>query len=78
MRHLQGHANQVSALVFAADGQHFYSSSEDATVKIWNWMTATCLTTITIDRPYEGMNIMGIQGLTAAQKTILRTLGAKI
>jgi WD40 repeat protein len=74
--HLQGHANQVSALVFSADGQQLYSSSEDATVKIWDWETATCLSNIPIDRPYEGMNITGIQGLTLAQKASLRTLGA--
>ncbi|PSN17130.1 hypothetical protein C7271_19355, partial [filamentous cyanobacterium CCP5] len=73
---LQGHANQVSALVFAANGQHLYSSSEDATVKTWDWASTACLTTIPIDRPYESVNITGIQGLTAAQIAALKSLGA--
>ncbi len=34
------------------------------------------LRTLRRDRPYEGLTIMGVQGLTEAQKASLRALGA--
>jgi hypothetical protein len=34
------------------------------------------LKTLRIDRPYEGMNITGVTGLTDAQKSTLKALGA--
>ena len=37
---------------------------------------AHCLRTLLADRPYEGMNIRGAIGLTAAQKATLKALGA--
>jgi WD40 repeat protein len=33
---LEGHTGKVTALVFAADGKHLYSASEDKTVRIWD------------------------------------------
>ncbi|WP_255327331.1 hypothetical protein [Synechocystis sp. PCC 7509] len=38
--------------------------------------TGHCLSTVTVDRLYEGMNIQGASGLTVAQKATLKTLGA--
>lgn len=73
---LQGHANQVPALVFSADGQYLYSSSEDATVKTWDWARETCFATHPLDLSYEGMNISGAQGFTQAQRSALKALGA--
>lgn len=35
-----------------------------------------CLKTLRADRPYEGMNITGVTGVTEAQKASLKTLGA--
>jgi hypothetical protein len=35
-----------------------------------------CIKTLRIPRPYEGMNITNITGLTAAQKSTLKMLGA--
>ncbi|HEY9622248.1 MAG TPA: hypothetical protein V6C78_17960 [Crinalium sp.] len=38
--------------------------------------TGRCINTLTVDRLYEGMNIQGATGLTMAQKTTLKALGA--
>jgi WD40 repeat protein len=52
------------------------SGSQDETIKLWNPTTGECLKTLRVDRLYEGMNIQGATGLTAAQKATLKTLGA--
>jgi hypothetical protein len=38
--------------------------------------TGKCWKTLTSDRPYEGMNISQVTGITEAQKQNLKTLGA--
>jgi hypothetical protein len=38
--------------------------------------TGECLKTLRADRLYEGMNIQGATGLTIAQTSTLKTLGA--
>jgi WD40 repeat protein/transcriptional regulator with XRE-family HTH domain len=73
---LQGHDNRIRSVTFAPDGQTLASSSDDGMIKIWHINTARCLKTLISERPYEHMNITGVQGLTAAQKIALRTLGA--
>jgi hypothetical protein len=35
-----------------------------------------CLYTLRAPRPYEGMNIAGVTGISEAQKVALRALGA--
>ncbi|MBD3883297.1 hypothetical protein IFO70_16140 [Phormidium tenue FACHB-886] len=53
-----------------------FSGSFDETIKLWNLETGRCLQTLRVPRPYEGMNIIGISGLTQAEKTTLKALGA--
>ncbi|MBW4543044.1 MAG: NACHT domain-containing protein [Symplocastrum torsivum CPER-KK1] len=76
LKTLQGHTDKVWAVAFSSDGQTLVSGSQDETVKIWNVKTGECLKTLRADRPYEGMNITGITGLTQAQVAMLKTLGA--
>jgi WD40 repeat protein len=52
------------------------SGSEDATIRVWNVQTGACVNVLRPDRPYEGMNITGIVGLTEAQRETLKQLGA--
>jgi len=52
------------------------SASFDETIKGWDIETGKCLKTLRIPRPYEGMNITDIRGLTEAQKSTLKALGA--
>ena len=64
------------SLTFSLDGQQLASGSEDGTIKLWDVKSGECLITLKADRPYEGMNITGVTGLTEAQKETLKALGA--
>jgi WD40 repeat protein len=76
LKTLQGHTNQVWAVAFSPDGQTLASGSSDETIKIWDIETGKCLQTLRAERPYEGINIAGVKGLTEAQKIALKALGA--
>jgi WD40 repeat protein len=73
---LDGHTDYVFTLEFSPDGGTVISSSWDETIKFWDVETSECLKTLKADRPYEGMNITGVTGLTDAQKSTLKALGA--
>lgn len=70
------HTNWVTSVLFSSNGQILLSSSYDRTIKLWDVETGRCIHTQTIDRLYEGMNIQGATGLTVAQKSTLKALGA--
>lgn len=76
LQEFRGHTNQVLSLSFSPEGTQLVSSSEDETIRIWDAQTGECLQILKSDRPYEGMNIAGITGLTNAEIGTLRTLGA--
>jgi WD40 repeat protein len=84
-----GHDNGVFSVAFVpqhntnlvdddplSDHQLLASSSADGTIRLWDIETGECLKILRSPRPYEGMNIQGIQGLTAAQQENLTALGA--
>ncbi|OKH48015.1 hypothetical protein NIES30_10930 [Phormidium tenue NIES-30] len=73
---LEGHSQIVWSVAFGDDRQMLASCSEDGTIRVWNTETGDCLRVLRSNRPYEGMNIMGATGLTAAQIGVLRALGA--
>ncbi|AFY91095.1 WD-40 repeat-containing protein (plasmid) [Chroococcidiopsis thermalis PCC 7203] len=81
---LQGHTSLVCSVQFSpvdvslpsGTGPILVSGSQDETIKVWNPTTGECLKTLRADRLYEGMNIGGAQGLTAAQQATLKALGA--
>ncbi|MBD3884982.1 pentapeptide repeat-containing protein [Phormidium tenue FACHB-886] len=52
------------------------SSSGDRTIRFWDIETGKCIKQIKSDRPYEGMNITGVTGLTSMQHSTLLALGA--
>ena len=45
-------------------------------MKFWDVQTGDCRETLTVERPYEGMNITGVRGINKAQKDTLIALGA--
>lgn len=74
---LQGHTHKVRTVAFnPAQGKLLVSGSEDRTIKLWNLNLAECLSTLRPPRPYEGMNITGVKGISRAQKDSLKLLGA--
>lgn len=72
----KGHTRQITAVSWRADGKVLASSSEDETLKLWDVETGNCLQTLRAIRPYEGMNMTGVRGLTEAQIESLKALGA--
>ena len=55
-----------------------FSGSLDETIKVWDLEAAKCLATWKPRRPYEGMQIDRIQGLTNAQRSTLLALGSDV
>lgn len=76
LRTLVGHQGTVWSVAFSQDGRMLASGSEDESLRLWQVETGECLQLLREDRPYEGMNITGIVGLTTAQKVTLKALGA--
>ncbi len=73
---LHGHSNWVWAIAFHPHEQILASGSQDETIRLWDITTGECLQILRSPRPYEGMNIQGVTGLSAAQKATLKILGA--
>jgi WD40 repeat protein len=53
-----------------------FSGSLDESIKFWDLQANKCSQTLRTPRPYEGMKIEDIQGLTEAQCATLTALGA--
>lgn len=67
----------VTPIAFSSDSQVLLSGGGyDSTINLWNIETGECLMTLKVARPYEGMNITGVTGLTRVQKSALIDLGA--
>ncbi|MBF2047921.1 MAG: NACHT domain-containing protein [Elainella sp. C42_A2020_010] len=75
LQQLFAHDSKVLALQWSLDGT-VISSSADAAIKFWQIPTGQCLKTLRVYRPYENMNIAEVQGLTEAQLSTLKSLGA--
>jgi WD40 repeat protein len=79
---LCGHDKWVRYVTFSADGDRLISCSQDETIQVWRKLLTPdgfiyCHDqTLRVPRPYEGMAIAGVTGLTEAQKTALISLGA--
>jgi len=48
--------------------------SQDEVIKLWDVETGECFKTLKVDRLYEGMNLTGVTGLTAAQRCLRRAM----
>lgn len=76
LRTMIRHTDKVQAVTFSSRRQEIVSGSGDSTAILWDSDTGEFLREFRAKRPYEGMNITGISGVTDAQKAILKTLGA--
>nr|RNJ69058.1 MAG: NACHT domain-containing protein [Leptolyngbya sp. IPPAS B-1204] len=76
VQRLEGHTHSLWTVAWQPAGHLLASAGDDDTIRIWQVSTGQCLNILRADRPYEGMNITGTTGLTKAQKTSLKALGA--
>ena len=72
---LEGHENRVLSVAFSPDGERLASGITDNTIRIWDVVTGECLRVID-DRVCGGMDITGVEGLSAGQRTALKLMGA--
>ncbi|MEM8829475.1 MAG: NB-ARC domain-containing protein [Cyanobacteria bacterium P01_G01_bin.19] len=74
---IEEHNNWIASVLFSPDGQILASTSMDGMIKLWNVKTAKIVNILRSSRPYEEMDITGVEGLSDAQKATLEALGAK-
>jgi WD40 repeat protein len=73
---LTGHTQSIWSSCYSTDLQILYSCSQDETIKLWDLKSLECIQTITLPKPYQGMNITKVSGLSISTQTTLITLGA--
>ncbi|WP_414752278.1 NB-ARC domain-containing protein [Anabaena sp. CCY 9910] len=73
---LDSHTSGGCAVSFNSVGNILVNTSQDEVIKLWDVETFERIKTLKVDRLYEGMNIRGVTGLTAAQRSALLALGA--
>jgi WD40 repeat protein len=73
---LQGHTQGLWGVALGAIDQLVASGSFDGTIRLWDVPSGTLLRTLRSDRRYERVDITGLTGVTAAQRSALLALGA--
>ena len=66
----------VRSISFSYDGKILASAGADSIVRLWDVQTGVCLNVLKNDRPYEGMDITGVKGLSSGTIATLKALGA--
>jgi WD40 repeat protein/transcriptional regulator with XRE-family HTH domain len=72
----EAHQGTIHTIKVSSDSIKLASCGDDGAIHIWELERGEHLRTLRRDRPYERLNITGIQGLTQAEIATLRALGA--
>ncbi|MBE9108123.1 pentapeptide repeat-containing protein [Nodosilinea sp. LEGE 07298] len=68
--------DSARSIAYNSSTQLLATVSQDESLQIWNIATGECIKIFKSVRPYEQMNITDVTGLTDAQKSTLKVLGA--
>ncbi len=72
----KGHQGAIQSLKVSPDRRRLASCGDDGVINVWDLEIGERVRTLRRDRPYERLDISGVQGLTEAQRASLRALGA--
>jgi WD40 repeat protein len=75
---LYGHQGAIASIAFGAAPMTAITGSLDATIRVWSIQTGAILEEMRVIRPYEGMNITDVSGLTETRQAKLKVLGATV
>jgi WD40 repeat protein/transcriptional regulator with XRE-family HTH domain len=73
---LDGHTHGLWGVALGASDRLVASGSFDGTIRLWDSASGELLRTVRSDRRYERVDITGLTGVTAAQRSALLALGA--
>ena len=73
---VEGHASRVWGMALSNDERFLASGDEEGTTILVDMQSGQVVEKISIDRPYERMNVRGVTGLNAAERATLKALGA--
>jgi len=71
-----GHTRRLRSVGFSADGKLLASAGDDEAIRLWSPKSKKLVGVIKSSRPYEGLLVKDIHGLTEVQKSTLFDLGA--
>jgi WD40 repeat protein len=71
-----GHTGGVYSVALSCDGGVLVSGGFDGIVGVWDTSRGTGVHSLRSPRRYERMDITGLSGITAAQRTAMQALGA--
>lgn len=70
------YSDWIVSIAVHPNGKTFMTNTTTSELRLQSIQTGECLKTLQILGPYEGMNITGVRGLSSAQKSTLKQLGA--
>jgi hypothetical protein len=63
-------------VALSVDGRLLAIGGDDGMIRLWETSSGACLRTLRSDRRYQRLDITGLSGVTAAQRTAMLALGA--
>jgi WD40 repeat protein len=71
-----GYSANLGTVLFSPNGDRLFCSNQDEIIKAWDLPSGKSLSPLKILKPYSGMSIQGVKGLTFQQQQTLYKLGA--